>query len=489
MDLLLGTHVDTTGGFVQNQNVGVVCQPLGDDYLLLVTAGEVLHQLVIGRRLDFQGLDKLVCHFFFLLMIDKTSLIGNSLQGCQGGILTNTHTQHQALELPVFGNEADALQHGISGVLDVDFLTLNVNLTGLLGIDAEYGAHNLTAACANQTCKAQNLACAQFKVDIFQETLGVQILDFQHHIADGGCLLGIQIIHITADHSLDDVVLGAAFGHHAAGADAVTENSHFIGDGEDFSQLVGDKDDRYTLLSELTDDTEEDIGLGFRQRRGRLIHDDDLGVERQSFGNFDHLLLGSRQFACHGVGIHIQTYFIQQFSRLSVHLLLIYKDTAAAFFTAQEDILGNVHIIQNTQFLINDTDAHQLGCQGVLDLDRLTFHQNFALVHLVDTGKNLHQGRLACAVFADQRQNLTGINRQIHMVQGQNTGEPLGDTLHFQNGYPGITHSLHTPYPLPDTKAVPSVVRRMGNRNLCMPKHQYSGIALIIAYLHREKKL
>ena len=107
----------------------------------------------------------------------------------------------------------------------------------------------------------------------------------------------------------------------------------------------------------------------------------------------------------------------------------------------------------------------------------------------MNTGQNLHKRRFTCAVFAHQSQNLTGIYRQIHMVQGQNAGEPLGDTLHFQNGYPGITHSLHTPYSLPasKTKVLGSMVN--GNLILSMPKHQRAGIEFIIAYLQHEKKL
>ena len=41
VDLLLGAHVDAAGGLVEDEDVAVLEQPLADDDLLLVAAGEV----------------------------------------------------------------------------------------------------------------------------------------------------------------------------------------------------------------------------------------------------------------------------------------------------------------------------------------------------------------------------------------------------------------------------------------------------------------
>ena len=42
VDLLLGADVDAARGLVEDQDVAVLDEPLGDDDLLLVAAGEVL---------------------------------------------------------------------------------------------------------------------------------------------------------------------------------------------------------------------------------------------------------------------------------------------------------------------------------------------------------------------------------------------------------------------------------------------------------------
>ena len=54
VDLLLGADVDAAGRLVEDEHVAVLGQPLGEDDLLLVAAGEVLHGLVDRRRLDPQ---------------------------------------------------------------------------------------------------------------------------------------------------------------------------------------------------------------------------------------------------------------------------------------------------------------------------------------------------------------------------------------------------------------------------------------------------
>jgi len=52
---------------------------------------------------------------------------------------------------------------------------------------------------------------------------------------------------------------------------------------------------------------------------------------------------------------------------------------------------------------IDNGDAGGLGLRSRLEVDWLTFHLEIARVALVEAGHDLHQGRLAGPVFADQR--------------------------------------------------------------------------------------
>ena len=74
IDFLLGAHVDTTRWFIHQQDFGFRRQPLGDDYFLLVTAGQEFYWLF-----DMWSTN---CHFFahrigqrkLTFHVDKTHL-------------------------------------------------------------------------------------------------------------------------------------------------------------------------------------------------------------------------------------------------------------------------------------------------------------------------------------------------------------------------------------------------------------------------------
>jgi hypothetical protein len=52
----------------------------------------------------------------------------------------------------------------------------------------------------------------------------------------------------------------------------------------------------------------------------------------------------------------------------------------------------------------------------------------------VDPGQNLDQGGLARAVFADQRVNFAALDGEIDPIQGQRSGELLGQAVDGEEG-------------------------------------------------------
>jgi hypothetical protein len=63
-------------------------------------------------------------------------------------------------------------------------------------------------------------------------------------------------------------------------------------------------------------------------------------------------------------------------------------------------------------------------------------------VGLVESGQDVHEGRLARPVLADQRQHLAAPDLQGHVVAGQDAGKALGDALklEFGDGLGGFFH-------------------------------------------------
>ena len=68
----------------------------------------------------------------------------------------------------------------------------------------------------------------------------------------------------------------------------------------------------------------------------------------------------------------------------------------------------------------------------VVDVDQLAVEHNCAMVGLVDTAKNLDQGRLAGAVLADDGVDLPRPNSDGDLLKGMRAAERLGDIAQFE---------------------------------------------------------
>src|SRR4030095_14221086 len=82
-----------------------------------------------------------------------------------------------------------------------------------------------------------------------------------------------------------------------------------------------------------------------------------------------------------------------------------------------------------------DDDAERFGIIDVAKAPLLTVEENAAFIVAVgiDAAQNLHQGRLAGAVLADQRMDLPRLHREVHVAQGLDAGKALAYAAHFKN--------------------------------------------------------
>ena len=95
------------------------------------------------------------------------------------------------------------------------------------------------------------------------------------------------------DHQGDEL-LARHLSHRRARRDilAVAQHRHAVGDREHFLQLVADKDDRDAVIAQLFEQLEQRGGLVLGDRGRRLVQQQDLGLQRQRFGDLDDLHLG-----------------------------------------------------------------------------------------------------------------------------------------------------------------------------------------------------
>ena len=90
---------------------------------------------------------------------------------------------------------------------------------------------------------------------------------------------------------------------------------------------------------------------------------------------------------------------------------------------AQEYILCNRKRRDKRKLLRDDRDPI-LSCRlNVIALKFFSVDPDLPAVRLMDPHQNIHQRRLACAVFSHQRNDLAAVQRQIHALEDAHTGK------------------------------------------------------------------
>ena len=102
----------------------------------------------------------------------------------------------------------------------------------------------------------------------------------------------LTVGEVAAEHGGDQLQLGH-LGHRRDGdGAAVAHDRDPVADRVELVELVADEDHRHALALELADHVEQDRDLVLVERAGRLVHDHQLGLERDRAGDRHHLLDG-----------------------------------------------------------------------------------------------------------------------------------------------------------------------------------------------------
>ena len=164
------------------------------------------------------------------------------------------------------------------------------------------------------------------------------------------------------------------------------------------------------LVAQLADDREQVLRLARRQRRRRLVHDDDARVQRQRLGDLDHLHLPGRQRARPACAAAGEPHALQQ--RARVRVLIAARPSGAQSrraraLVAEEDVRRDVEVRREHQLLVDQRDAEPLRVAHAGEASTaLPVDQDLALVGLLRAAEDLHQRALAGAVLPHQRQHL-----------------------------------------------------------------------------------
>ena len=166
----------------------------------------------------------------------------------------------------------------------------------------------------------------------------------------------------------------------AVGGDvgAVAHHGDGVAEGEHLVEAVGDEDQRATLVAQAAGDGEEPVDLDAAQRRGRLVHDEQPGVERDRLGDLDDLLVGDREAAGRAARVDADAEPVEERRRPRRASPPVDAAAAAERLAAHEDVLGDREVGEERRLLVDDRDAGGLGLGGRAEVDGLAAEQEVA---------------------------------------------------------------------------------------------------------------
>ena len=174
---------------------------------------------------------------------------------------------------------------------------MHFDRAGLRRRDSEECAGNIGTSGADEAAKANDLALADLETDVLEDAGKRQFADLERDVADLGALLVQIFLERAADHQPDDVGIGEIADRFRRDLVAIAEDGDAVAQGAHLFKAMRNEDDRATFVAQAARNGKERVDFLRRQRRGRLVHDDDAAVGGQRAGDLDHLLVGDRKTA------------------------------------------------------------------------------------------------------------------------------------------------------------------------------------------------
>ena len=327
----------------------------------------------------------------------------------------------------------DAQGGRVSGGVDLDRLAAQGYRPRAYGVGTDQGPGHLGAPGSHESGKAEDLTLVQLEAHILEQALGRQPVHRQEDLPVVTQVFRPGVVgDLPAHHQRDDLPHGR--GRRLAGVDvaAVPDHGDPVRDGLQLVNPVGDVDDAGLGGPEAPDQVVQHRDLGVVQRRGRLVHDEDLGVMGQGLGDLDGLLLRDRQRAHQCSGVQRQLQPVDEFPSCPVERTVVGEDSPAPGFPTDVDVLGDGQVGHQVELLVDDADAALLGLLGVDGDEFLAVEHESAGVRGVDPGQQLHQRRLSGAVLPHECEDLAVPQGQVHVGEGPDAGEGLADSVHGQ---------------------------------------------------------
>ena len=312
MDVFDGAHVQAAGGLDRDDQRLVPVQFTGDDGLLLVAAGHAAgdrDRALAGAHVKL--VDQPVGVFSHFVEADEAvGLEGGIAEALQDHVLLQREVQHQAVLVPVLGDQAHVLAPLGDGHF-ADILAAQNDGSAGERFQTAQAVDELRLAVAVDTGDADDLARADIQADVVDRVVLVElgsdahILNVKYHIAGFGRVLFDLQLHRAAHHHVGQGLLVGVAGVHRADVAALAENGNAVGHLHDLVELVGNEEDALPLGGEILHDLHQLVDLLRGQHRSGLVKDQDLVVPVEHLEDLGALLHADGDILHLRVQIHL----------------------------------------------------------------------------------------------------------------------------------------------------------------------------------------
>src|SRR3954447_1557269 len=188
---------------------------------------------------------------------------------------------------------------------------------------------------------------------------------------------------------------------------------------------MSDINDSHFALAKFLDNSEDFMRFGFGERRGWLVEDEQTGTVGQCSTDLDQLPARGSELRNPGVRIETKAMVSNQTPRGFGKLAPAHKNAVGRAFTSQKNVFGHGHVRCEQGFLVNHRYTVGRCFGGFCERDGLAPPQHLATVALIHASNDLHQSRLAGAVFAHQKMDFTLLYLQVSCAQRLHTAKML----------------------------------------------------------------
>ncbi|MPM31601.1 hypothetical protein SDC9_78157 [bioreactor metagenome] len=211
----------------------------------------------------------------------------------------------------------------------------------------------------------------------------------------------------------------------------VAQHRDRVGQLEHLAQVVGDEDEGGAPRPQVADELEQLGPLAVGQRGGGLIEDDQLRAAVHGADDVQLAGVDRAELADRGAWVDLEAVRRELLGGVVVDPRPV-DQAPAGRQDAGEDVLGDGEVGERVLVLGDQPDAELLAGEDVQRAQVAALEQDLTGGGRVDAGDDVHQGRLARAVAAEQGVDLAGVDDEVRVRQCAGGPEHLRDSADLQ---------------------------------------------------------